>query len=161
MWTEKRRYWFAGLAMILLGTTFVVAATGKLMAGSKAFELLAFPPFLPPALAKAIYISLPYIELAIGSLLILGLAVRFAANISLSLIICFAISNIILINQGIMECAGCFGLAGSFTPVSSLILDGVMAVMAITILLCYRGKFFNRTPWVFQAIPEGRECEYV
>lgn len=161
MWTDKQRYWFSGLAMILLGMTFIVAATGKLMMGSASFDLFAFPSFVPQALAKAIYASLPYVELVIGGLLIIGIAVRLAVSLSALLIVGFVTSNILLINLGVSDCAGCFGVMGSFTPAATLFMDGIMAALAMVILLCYRGGFFNRIPWFLEAAHGGRECEYV
>jgi hypothetical protein len=125
--------------MILLGMTFIVAAAGKLMAGTSAFDLFAFPAFVPPALGKAIYYSLPYIELVVGGLLVIGLAVKFAAGISFLLIIGFITSNALLITQGAESCANCFGLAGSFTPTASLLLDGVMALMVAVVFVFFRG----------------------
>lgn len=161
MWTEKRRYWVSGLAMIFLGMFFVVAATGKLLSRSTAFDLFAFPSFVSPAMAEAIYTSIPYIELVVGMLLILGVAVKFATSLSVFLILGFVTSNILLISQGIQKCANCFGVAGSFTPTASLVLDGIMAVLIVVIFLCHRGSFFSITPWLLGEIPEGRESEYV
>jgi len=161
MWTKMQRYWFGGLAMILLGMTFIVAAIGKLLAGSTAFSLFAFPSFVPESLGKAIYISLPYLELIIGGLLVLGFAIKFAVSLSTLLIIGFATSNILLMNLGMGECANCFGAVGSFTPIASLFLDGIMAMLVIVILFCYRGSFFNRTPWFLETVHKERECENV
>ena len=147
--------------MILLGMTFIVAGTGKLISGSTAFSLYAFPSFVPPALAEAIYLSLPYIELVAGTLLILGFAVKFAASLSVLLILGFAVSNILLINHGMAECASCFGVAGSLTPTASLFLDGMMAAMAIVVFLCHRGGFLNKTFWFLEPVQKTKRCEYV
>lgn len=157
MRTKMQRYWLGGMAMILLGMTFIVAAMGKLLAGSTAFSLFAFPSFVPESLGKAIYLSLPYIELVVGGLLVLGFAVKFAVSLSTLLIIGFAISNILLINLGVANCASCFGVAGSFTPTASLFLDGIMALLVMVILFCYRGNFFNRTPWFLETVRKERE----
>lgn len=161
MWTKMQRYWLGGMAMILLGMTFIVAAMGKLMAGSTAFSLFAFPSFVPESLGKAIYISLPYLELMIGGLLVLGVAIKFAVSLSTLLIIGFAVSNILLINLGVSECASCFGIAGSLTPIASLFLDGFMTILVLVTLFCYRGSFFNRTPWFLETVHKEREDEYV
>jgi len=156
MWTEKRRYWLGGLAMILLGMTFIVAAMGKLVSGSTAFNLFAFPSFVPQVLAEAIYISLPYIEFVVGGLLILGIAVKFTVSLSALLIIGFAVSNILLINLGIEDCASCFGVMGSLAPTAALFLDGIMAALAMFVFFCYRGSFFNKTPWILETVHKGR-----
>jgi len=156
MWTEKRRYGLGGLAMILLGVTFMVAATGKLMAESTAFDLFTLPVFVPPTMATSIYILLPYVELVVGGLLVLGVTIKFAISLSALLIISFAASNIYLISLGHEECASCFGVLGSLTPTVSLIIDGIMAAWVVFILLCYKGNFFNKIPWFLTMEPKGR-----
>jgi len=161
MLTEKSSYWLGGIAAMLLGIIFIVAATGKLMLGSTAFDLFALPSFVPVTLAKAIYMVIPYIELMVGSLLVTGVAVRFAINLSAILIICFAISNMIQIYLGVGECASCFGLLGSITPTIALIFDGIMAVLVMALSYCYRGKSFNLTPWFLEVKQKGREYKYV
>lgn len=144
---NKGKYWVGILASIFLGMTFIVAAIGKLMEGTTAFDLFAFPEFVPPVIAEAIYISLPYIELLVGIPLILGIAVKFVASLSSLLIIGYTVSNILLIRLGIEDCASCFGVAGSLAPTTSLYFDGVLAILVIDTLLFYRGKFLNKRPW--------------
>lgn len=138
--------------MIMLGTIFVIAGIGKLSADHTAFNLYAFPSFITPTMAANIFNALPYIEIMSGVMLILGVAVKFALTLSGFLISGFIMSNIILINRGIADCGNCFGIAGSFTPTTSLILDGIMAVLVIVILYCYRGVYFNLTPWFLETL---------
>ncbi len=144
---NQAKYWVGILASIFLGMTFIVAAIGKLMEGTTTFDLFAFPPFVPPVLAEAIFTSLPYLELLVGIPLIIGIAVKFVASLSSLLIIGYAVSNILLINLGVEDCSTCFGVAGSLSPTTSLIFDGVLAILVIDTLLFYRGKYFNKRPW--------------
>lgn len=133
--------------MIFLGMIFVVAGFGKLVSGVAAFDTNAFPSFLPVYITESIYVMLPYIEIGVGSLLIAGVLVKFAIILSSGLIIGFAITNILLIISGAEECASCFGLEGSFTPTATLVIDGIMALLVLAVLLCYRGSFFSIKPW--------------
>jgi len=149
------------MAMILRGKTFIVAAMGKILEGTKSFELLAYPSFIPQVIAEVIYISLPAIELGVGLLLVLGIIVKFAVSLSTLLIIGFAVSNILLINLGVSKCANCFGVAGSLTPIASLFMDGLMAILVMVILFCYRGSFFNKIPWFLETMHREGEGEYV
>ena len=148
----------AGITAVILGIIFVIAGTGKLLLGHTAFTL---PDFVPQVLAEAIYTSLPYIEIVIGGLLISGIAVRFAASLSLLLILCFAVTNIYFINLGATGCSSCFGVFGMLTPVNALIIDGVMYYMALFVACFYKGKFFNLTPWLLESVNKGRGVEYV
>lgn len=152
---EGYRYWLSVLAIIFLGMIFTVAGVGKLLAGSKGFEPFGPLTFLPQSFVEAIGIGFPYIEIIIGGLLILGIAVKFAASLSALLIAGFIASNILAIylGRGAEPCGGCFGVAGGLTAVSALIVDGIMAVMVAVIAICYRGDFFDISPMVLR---EGR-----
>jgi len=73
---EGFRDWLGIWARIFLGMVFIVAGAGKLLAGSQGFEPFVLPSFLPQALTESIYAGLPYIEILIGGLLILGIAMK-------------------------------------------------------------------------------------
>jgi len=148
---EGYRYWIGTLATIFLGVTFIVAGVGKLLAGSKAFEPFVLPVVLSQSFSEVIYSWLPYIEITVGGLLILGIAIKFASSISALLIAGFTVSNILLIYLGRgTEPCGCFGMAGGLTVFSALIVDGIMAVMVAVIFVCYRGDFFDLCPMVLR-----------
>ena len=146
---EGHRYWMGVLAIIFLGVTFIVAGTGKLLAESKAFESLVSLGFLPQSFAEVIYTGLPYIEIAVGGLLILGVAVKFAASVSALLIMGFMTSNVLMIylGYGAEPCGGCFGVAGGLTAIAALTMNGIMAMMVAVIFICYQGNFLNIVPW--------------
>lgn len=152
---EGYRYWISVFAIIFLGVIFIVAGAGKLLAGSKGFEPFGPLTFLPQSFVEGIGIGFPYIEVIIGGLLILGIAVKFAASFSALLIVGFMASNILAIylGHGAEPCGGCFGVAGGLSAVSALIIDGIMAAMVAVIAVCYQGSFFNISPMVLR---EGR-----
>lgn len=157
---EGYKYWIGTLALIFLGMIFTVAGVGKLLAGSKAFEPFVSPGFLPQSFVEVIYIGLPYLEIIIGLLLILGILVKFSTSLASLLIIGFIASNILTIylGGGAEPCGGCFGLLGGLTAISALAMDGIMAVMVAVILVCYRGNFFDISPWF---LGERRRPKYV
>ena len=149
---EGYRYWIGTLAIIFLGVTFIVAGAGKLLAGSSSFEPFVLPVILSQSFGEVIYSGLPYLEIIAGSLLILGIAIRFAASLSALLIASFLASNVLQISlgAGTEPCSGCFGVAGGLTAISALAVDGIMAVMVMVIFVCYRGSFFNIYPMVLR-----------
>ena len=150
--SEKGKYWITVLAIIFLGVTFLVAGVGKVLAGFKGFEPFVFPAFLPQSFIEFSYFGLSYLEIMVGGLLILGIAIRFAASLSAFLVACFIASNILMIYQGggFEPCSGCFGIVGGLTAIAALAMDGVMATMAVVILICYQGSFFNISPWFLE-----------
>lgn len=151
---EGHKYWVVLLATIFLGIVFLVAGMGKLLAQSNSFSPFLFPGFLPVALTQAIYIVIPYIEIAIGALLVLGIAIRFVTSLSALMITGFIASNLYMIYLGVGTgpCGGCFGYFGSLTAIASLTLDGIMAALVVVILLCCRGSFFNLMPLFLQSV---------
>lgn len=149
---EGYRYWIGTLAIIFLGVAFIVAGVGKLLADSRSFEPFVLPVILSQSFTEVIYSWLPYIEITIGSLLVFGIAVRFAASVASGMIGAFMIINILRISQGAgtEPCAGCFGVAGGLTAISALAVNGIMALMAVLIFVCYKGSFFNIYPIVLR-----------
>ena len=151
---EGHKYWVVLLATIFLGVIFVVAGMGKLLAQSLGFSPFLFPGFLPAAVTQAIYIVIPYIEIAIGALLVFGVAVRFVTSLSALMIAGFVASNLYMIYLGVGTgpCGGCFGYFGSLTAIASLTLDSIMAALVVVILLCCRGGYFNLMPLFLQSV---------
>lgn len=144
---KKWAYWSGIMASILLGMILAVAGISKLLAGTFGFDAYLFPSFLPEALTGAAYTAIPFIEVAVGMMLILGIGVKFATSISAWLIACFVASNLYLLSIGVGTCGSCFGVAGGLTVYAALVLDGLMAVMAAIIFASQKGTYFNRIPW--------------
>lgn len=145
-----RRQWLGVWAAMFLGITFVIAGTGKVFSQSGNLEPLRLPEFLSPALTGAVSAALPWVEIIIGALLIFGLAVKFTTGFSTLMIGGFIASNIILINLGMAaEPCGCFGgvIGGGLSIGTSLILDGVMAIMALTVFVFHPSSFTSIKPW--------------
>lgn len=144
---KNMAYWSGILATILLGMLLVVAGVGKLMSGTTGYDAYLFPSFLPELVTGAAYIAIPYVEVAVGLLLILGIGVKFATSISAWLIACFVASNLYLLSIGVGTCGDCFGVAGGLTVYAALVIDGLMALMVAVIFLSQKGTYFNITPW--------------
>jgi len=150
----RHRFWVGVGASIVLGLIFVAAGVGKLLHQVEAFSIpFYFPDFLTPALAKAIHIWLPRIELIVGLLLIIGIAAKFTSVFSLVLIAGFIASNSWLLSQGLgNEPCGCFGMAERIAQVKLLVIDSLyfdigMLGLALLTLIYYPSKFFTLRPW--------------
>ena len=144
---KRYLYWPGILATIMLGMILAVAGIGKLLSGTSGFDAYLLPSFLPEALTGAAYTAIPFIEVAVGLLLILGIGVKFATSISAWLISCFAASNLYLLSIGVGTCGDCFGVASGLTVYAALVIDGLMALMVTVIFLSQKGTYFNITPW--------------
>jgi len=141
---SKAKYWLGIWASLFLGMTFIVAGMGKWFSGVVEFQLLTTQHTLTEFLNTWL---LP-IELTIGIILVAGIFTKCAASFSLLLIAGFIINNILLISVGLGgEPCNCFGMGNTLSVIDSLFLDGVMVALAITILVLYPGRFFNKRPW--------------
>lgn len=151
-----KRQWLGVWAVVFLGLIFVVAGAGKIFAQSGGTELL-LPEFLPPSLVQAVSVALPWVEITVGVLLILGIAVKFTTSLSALMIAGFVTSNIILINLGMAsEPCGCFGgiTGGEFSTGSALMLDGVMVMMVLLVFKFHPSSFRSIRPWCL--VTEGK-----
>ncbi|MFC1916295.1 MauE/DoxX family redox-associated membrane protein [Chloroflexota bacterium] len=149
----RNKHWLGVVAGIILGLTFAVAGLGKLLHQTEAFKLLFFPDFLTPALAKAVFTLLPYVELTVGLLLITGIVAKLVTAFSALLIAGFVANNVWALIHGLGdEPCGCFGLAermaqAQLSIMGALYLDAAMLVLVFIVLICYQRGFFDINPW--------------
>ena len=153
----RYKYWIGIGASIILGLIFVAAGLGKLLdqGGALRFKVF-FTPYidlLTPAFAKAVFTWLPWIELIVGLLLIIGIVTKLTAAFSSVLIAGFIANNSWLLSHGLgYEPCDCFGMleritTAALSTVGALYLDVVMLALVLIILLCYQGNFFDIYPW--------------
>jgi len=145
-----RRQWLGIWAAVFLGIIFVVAGTGKIFAQSGNLDPLRLPEYLFPPLAQAISSTLPWVEIMVGCMLILGIAIKLTTGFSALMIGGFIANNIALITLGLAnEPCGCFGgaIGGGLSISTALMLDGVMVVMALLIFVFHPSSFTSIRPW--------------
>ena len=111
---------------------------------------------LPHALARVYGTALPYVEIVIGTLLILGLLTRFAAGIGGLAALSFIIGNSIRLYRGLYGECGCFGSIASlqFSTRDALIIDFVLLIMAIQIIV-HKGEFLSLDSKIFRRKTPG------
>ncbi len=148
----RYRYWGAIGASIILGLIFVIAGLGKLLNQADFLTVIRADTFLTPTLAQVVAYVLPWIEIALGVFLILGISAKLAAIFSSVLIATFIANNSWLIAHGLAyKPCGCFGpfekvLLGELSTMESLFLDIGMLVLVSIILYC-PGHFLTTRPW--------------
>jgi uncharacterized membrane protein YphA (DoxX/SURF4 family) len=141
-----------GLA-VFLGLVFVLAGTGKLPGQAEFIDALV-KSFWTPGLAYFIGHVFPWVEVALGILLILGLFPRIVAAVCLPLIIAFMANNFWALNQGLGEfphCAMCFGIwekyIGAISPGQALGIDAVLFGAALIVVILHPDGFLKFRPW--------------
>ncbi len=149
----RGKHWLAIGASILLGLIFVTAGLSKLPYHGEFLAIILSKSFL--TLPQAIIVArwVPWVELVLGSLLIIGIAAKFMASFSAALIVAFIANNSWMISLGLgSEPCGCFGRFGhlppaQFSTIEALYLDIGMLALVLIILFCYPGNFLTIRPW--------------
>jgi hypothetical protein len=93
---------------------------------------------LPGPLAITFGWALPFIELACGVCLLLGVLTRLSSLGVVLMSISFLITKIILLSRGTDVNCGCFGAIGSTMASWSIYLDPILFVLSVTILFSSR-----------------------
>ncbi len=151
----KRRWqWILIIVVpcVLLGLMLLVSGAGKLP-GQAEFADVLLGSFWTPTIANLISNVLPWVEVVLGAILILGVFPRLAATLSLPLLAGFMANNIWAISQGLEkfpEC-GCFGVLeeifGSLTPGQALGMDIVLILFAVTVIVFYPAPYLSFQSW--------------
>lgn len=134
----KRRWWLSGLRLGL-GIIFIIAGVSKLSALSLFINEVAAYGFLPDALARVYGMALPWVELAAGCSLVLGVFTTLALVFSILMTASFIIASIYALYRGVSDTCGCFGQLIPLSHTASLIIAALMIVTAAGLLL-YRKK---------------------
>ena len=139
---------------IILGVVFLVAGTGKALDQSE-FVLALESSFLPSWLAAIVARSLPWSEILLGLLLVLGLFTRIASALSVVLISGFIFSNVWLLTNGGgtgITCGDCFGIwerfLGSLSPTQALLVDFALLGLSLVVLARTPGKQVFSGFWI-------------
>jgi len=149
-WGAFRNRYLSFVFRIGLGVIFIISGAGKLPELAAFVDQVEEANLLPHALARAYGTALPYVEIAIGALLILGLLSRFAAGIGGLAALSFIIGNSTRLYRGLYGECGCFGSIASlqFSTREALIIDCVLLIMAIQILV-HKGEFLSLDSIIF------------
>ncbi len=111
-WTAARE-WLATAARLVLAAVWIYAGAGKIGDPAESLRSVRAYRLLPEWLAKAVAYGLPYAEVALGLLLLVGLAVRLAALVSVALLVVYLAAMVSAAARGLRIECGCFGGGGN------------------------------------------------
>jgi uncharacterized membrane protein YphA (DoxX/SURF4 family) len=106
------RAWLGTVARLLLAGVWLAAGAAKvgdLAASGRAVHAYQLTPY---EVSTAIGAALPFVELALGGVLLVGLATRVAATLSAALLVVFAAGVASAWARGLTIDCGCFGGGG-------------------------------------------------
>jgi uncharacterized membrane protein YphA (DoxX/SURF4 family) len=124
-------------ARLCLGGVLIVSAIGKLLESRGTREALASQvPFLPPAIGRPAALALPWIEGAVGVLLVLGLGLWPAALVAGALMLLFTVVVTRDVVQNRRTPCSCFGRFSSENVSEwSVIRDLFLLVLAGLVII--------------------------
>lgn len=136
---------------VVLGIVFIVSGSSKLSEAAVFIDQVEGANVLPHALARAYATALPYVEIVIGALLILGLLSRFAAGIGGLMALSFIIGNSTRLYRGLYGECGCFGSIAflQLSTLDALMVDVVLLIMATQILI-HKEEFISLDSLIFR-----------
>ena len=143
---KKYQPWLGLVFRVVLGGVLLVAGLLKYQHLDKSQMAVRAYELLPIALANFLGIVLPFLEIAVGILLIIGAAVRVSAVISGLLMFAFSIGIAQAWARGLSIDCGCFGGGGQVAPgtanyLPELVRDAGLALMAFYLFRFPQSKF--------------------
>ena len=143
---KKYLPWIGLLSRLILGGVLLAAGLLKYQHLDKSQMAVRAYELLPISLANLLGIILPFIEIAIGILLVIGAAIRISAIVGAALMIAFIIGISQAWARGLSIDCGCFGGGGQVAPgtanyLPELLRDGGLALLAIYLIRYPQSKF--------------------
>lgn len=104
--------WIGFVGRLVVGGVWVAAGLLKLPDPAQSVRAVRAYRLLPEAVVPAIGYGLPILEVAIGAMLILGIAIRVSAVVSAGLVVAFIIGISSAWARNLQIDCGCFGGGG-------------------------------------------------
>jgi uncharacterized membrane protein YphA (DoxX/SURF4 family) len=139
---KKYQPWIALVARLVLGGVLLAAGLLKYKHLDKSQMAVRAYELLPISLANFLGIVLPFLEIGIGILLILGAAIRISAICGSILMAIFIIGISQAWARGLSIDCGCFGGGGQVAPGSANYLPEILRDLGLALL----GIFLFRFP---------------
>jgi len=143
---KKYSPWIGLLARLILGGVLLAAGLLKYQHLDKSQMAVRAYDIVPISLANFLGIVLPFVEIAVGILLILGAAIRISSLVGgfLMAIFIFGISQAWV--RGLSIDCGCFGGGGQVAPgtasyLPEILRDSALAVISIYLFRRPQSKF--------------------
>jgi uncharacterized membrane protein YphA (DoxX/SURF4 family) len=108
--------WFSTAARLVLGGVFLVAGALKVIDPQSSVGAVRAYRLLPSSLTTIVGWGLPFAEIALGLLLLAGIATRLVAAASAVLLLVFIAAVISAAARGLSIDCGCFGGGGDVAP---------------------------------------------
>jgi uncharacterized membrane protein YphA (DoxX/SURF4 family) len=152
---KKAQPWIGLLARLGLGGVLLYAGYLKAFTPDKSMMAVRAYELLPIWLANAFGIILPWLEMGAGLLLIIGVAVRYAAIFGAVLMVAFIIAIAQAWARGLSIDCGCFGDGGAVDPSETKYLESILRDIGFALL----GFYLIRYPVTKFALEKNKSLQ--
>jgi len=133
--------WFGLLSRLILGGVLFAAGWLKIFTPAKSQMAVRAYEVLPISLANFLGIFLPWFEVGLGVLLILGIAVRLSALFGGALMVVFIAAISQAWARGLSIDCGCFGGGGTVDPSETKYLSEILRDIGLALLALYLVRY--------------------
>jgi uncharacterized membrane protein YphA (DoxX/SURF4 family) len=137
----KAQPWITFLARLILGGILIVAGVLKIPHPDKSAMAVRAYELLPVSVANIFGFSLPWVEVGVGVLLVLGIAVRINAAIGTLLMFLFVVAISQAWARGLTIDCGCFGNGGQVAADQTKYLEEILRDLGLGIAGIFAWKF--------------------
>jgi len=134
---NKYGKWFGLIARLTLGGVLLAAGWLKVFTPAKSQMAVRAYEVLPISVANFFGIALPWFEVGLGVLLILGIAVRLSAALGGALMVLFIAAISQAWARGLSIDCGCFGGGGTVAPGRTKYLSEILRDTGLALLALY------------------------
>lgn len=131
-------------ARLLIGALFIYASAHKILNPAEFAVSVRNYMIIPPAWSNLVALTLPWVEIAVGLFLVLGIQTKPSALLTTGMLGVFLAAIIYAYSIGLDIDCGCFGSASSSAGkigIYHLLRDGALFLVSLFILLADRGEF--------------------
>jgi len=142
----KAQPWLGLISRLVLGGVLFIAGYLKVSTPDKSQMAVRAYEVLPISLANLIGLLLPYVEIGIGLLLILGVYTRISAALGGAIMVVFIVAIAQAWARGLTIDCGCFGGGGQVAAsetkyLSEIIRDTALVLLALYLIRYPKTKF--------------------
>jgi len=150
--------WFGLLSRLTLGGVLLAAGWLKIFTPAKSQMAVRAYEVLPISLANFLGIFLPWFEVGLGILLILGIAVRLSAFLGGALMVVFIAAISQAWARGLSIDCGCFGGGGTVAPGETKYLSEILRDAGLALLALYLFRY-PLTRFAAEKITKSKEIQ--
>lgn len=158
-WTTLRP-WLSTVLRLALGTVWIAAGASKVTDLAESVRAVRAYRLLPEWAVPVVGAGLPFLEIALGLLLIVGFSIRFGAVLSAVLLAVFIAGIVAASARGLQIDCGCFGGGGDLgegeqTAYTAEILRDVGLLALAAFLAWWPDSRFSMDRWIAGPPDEG------